>query len=195
MRSFVLVSFAALLFSATLGVQSMPTGTEDLDDCAPTISVQARELLKAPVFWTGKSGRKGAKQVADILQKDTSIVGTQGGFTIFDALKDAGVSTTETAKWKPETDWRAVCGAFAQYAKPTDKKAHLVYGPEYDKTKNIWSDDEWPALEKNSAVTEVLTYKMKPDGKTWTEKGEIKASKKGSPIHSANSSPHVSDEE
>ncbi|KAJ3724335.1 hypothetical protein C8R42DRAFT_661530 [Lentinula raphanica] len=223
MRPSVLFALAALFFSATT---AMPTGAEDLDDCAPAAGVEARALLesiierrtpkavsaaaitfinhlrtnsatltRAPVFWTGKNGRKGAKQVADILKKDKSIVGSHGGFTVFDALKEANVPTTETAKWKPDPDWRAVCGAFAEYAKPADKKAHLVYGPEYDKVHNIWADDEWPALEKNTAVTEVHTYEMKSDGKTWTDKGEIKASKKGSPVHSANNSPHASDVE
>ncbi|KAJ4479267.1 hypothetical protein J3R30DRAFT_3733582 [Lentinula aciculospora] len=226
MRSFMLLSFAPLLFAALMGVQGAPTGTDDLDDCAPATTVQAREFLegilerrtpkavstaalafinhlktnsatltKAPVFWTGRNGRKGAKQVADILKKDTSIVGSSGGFTVFDALKDAQVPDAETAKWKPATDWRAVCGAFAQYAKPTGKKAHLVYGPTYDQTHNIWADDEWPALQQNTAVTQVMTYEMKADGKTWTDKGEIKASKKGSPVHSANSSPQGSDHE
>ncbi|KAJ3753959.1 hypothetical protein EV360DRAFT_74087 [Lentinula raphanica] len=203
MRPSVLFALAALFFSATT---AMPTGAEDLDDCAPAAGVEARALLesiierrtpkavsaaaitfinhlrtnsatltRAPVFWTGKNGRKGAKQVADILKKDKPIVGSHGGFTVFDALKEANVPTTETAKWKPDPDWRA------STAKPADKKAHLVYGPEYDKVHNIWADDEWPALEKNTAVSEVHTYEMKSDGKTWTDKGEIKASKKGSP--------------
>ncbi|KAJ3963887.1 hypothetical protein EV361DRAFT_874463, partial [Lentinula raphanica] len=188
MRPSVLFALAALFFSATT---AMPTGAEDLDDCAPAAGVEARALLesiierrtpkavsayesflkswfksscadlnnilsaaitfinhlrtnsatltRAPVFWTGKNGRKGAKQVADILKKDKSIVGSHGGFTVFDALKEANVPTTETAKWKPDPDWRA------STAKPADKKAHLVYGPEYDKVHNIWADDEWPA--------------------------------------------------
>ncbi|KAJ3724402.1 hypothetical protein FB446DRAFT_842522 [Lentinula raphanica] len=205
---------------------AMPTGAEDLDECAPATGVEARALLesiierrtpkavapaavafinhlktnshtltRAPVFWSGKKGRRGAKQVADLLKKDKSIVGTHGGFTVFDALEDAKVPTTESTKWQSGTDWRAVCAAFAEYARPADKKAHFVYGPEYDKAHNIWTDDEWPALEKNTAVHEVYSYEMKADGRTWTAKGEIKASKKGSPIHSANASPHTSDKE
>ncbi|KAJ3966646.1 hypothetical protein EV361DRAFT_1036778 [Lentinula raphanica] len=205
---------------------AMPVENEDLDDCAPARSVEARALLdsiierrtpkaasaaaiafinhlrtnsatltRAPVFWTGKINRKGAKAVADLLKKDKSIVGSHGGFTVFDALDDAKVPRSETANWTPDPDWRAVCGAFAEYAKPADKKAHLVYGPEYDKVHNVWSDDEWPALEKNTAVAQVHAYEMNEDGRTWTDKGEIKASRKGSPVHSANASPHNSDVE
>ncbi|KAJ3776714.1 hypothetical protein FB446DRAFT_260348 [Lentinula raphanica] len=227
MRPSVLLSLAALLLSSTMAMPlDARTLTEDLEECGPATTVEARELLegilerrtpkaaqsaavafikymqtnsakltKAPVFWTGKYGRKGAKQAADVLKTKTEVVGSHGGFTVFDVLKEANIPTTETAKWKPDPDWRAVCGAFAEYAQPADKKAHFVYGPEYDKQHNIWADDEWPALEKNSAVAEVLTYEMNADGKSWTEKGEIKASHKGSPIHSANNSPHASDVE
>ncbi|KAJ4479203.1 hypothetical protein J3R30DRAFT_3682490 [Lentinula aciculospora] len=154
MRSFVLLSFVPLLYQGSPG-------------CA---SQHRRPQLP---WSTGKNGRKGAKQVADILKKDTSIVGAQGGFTVFDTLKSANIPDTETAKWKPVTDWRAVCGAYAQYAKPADKKAHLVYGPPYNQTHNIWADNEWPALQQNSAVTQVFIYEMKTDGRHGQIKGRL----------------------
>ncbi|KAJ3964708.1 hypothetical protein EV361DRAFT_873783 [Lentinula raphanica] len=158
------------------------------------METNSAKLTKAPVFWTGKYNRKGARQTADILKKDKKVVGSLGGQTVFDVLNEAKVPVSETAKWKPDPDWRAVCGSFAKFARPAEKKAHFVYGPQYDQVHNIWAD-EYEELETNPDVDQVMTYEMKEDGKTWTDKGEIKASRKGSPIHSANNSPHASDEE
>ncbi|RDB18072.1 hypothetical protein Hypma_000919 [Hypsizygus marmoreus] len=137
------------------------------------------KLTKAPVFWTGKTERRGAKAVADRLKKDPAVVGKIGGQTVFDVIAEAGVSPVG---WKPDTDWRAVCGAFAKHSQPASKKAFLVYGALVDQQANIWTSDEWPALKANSKIAEVVAHKMKADGKTWEAGSEIKKSGKGSPF-------------
>ncbi|KAG6844430.1 hypothetical protein H0H87_007032 [Tephrocybe sp. NHM501043] len=140
------------------------------------------KLNRSPVFWTGKNGRKGAINAANLLKNNKAIVGPQGGFTVFDAVKEADANTKD---WTANDDWAKACEAFAEHAQPESKKAFLVYGKEVDPVLNIWNNNEWPKLETNSHVTEVETYEMHDDGRGVTAKGEIKKSKKGNPIKSA----------
>ncbi|RDB18073.1 hypothetical protein Hypma_000918 [Hypsizygus marmoreus] len=137
------------------------------------------KLTKAPVFWTGKTGQKGAQAVADRLKKDPAVVGKTGGQTIMDVIAESKISRTG---WKSGTDWRAVCRAFAEHSQPASKKAFLVYGQDVREKVNIWTTDEWPALKANKKIAEVVAHKMKADGKTWEAGSEIKKSGKGSPV-------------
>ncbi|KAG6864552.1 hypothetical protein C0991_008695 [Blastosporella zonata] len=132
----------------------------------------------APVFWTGKNGRRGAKGAADVLKNNKAIVGPAGGHTVFDAVAKSGI---KTADWTIGEDWSEACGAFAATAQPGEKKAFLVYGKEVAPVLNIWKNKEWPNLEGNPHVEDVETYLMEDDGKVEFQQ-EIKRSKRGNTI-------------
>ncbi|KAG6844266.1 hypothetical protein H0H87_008302 [Tephrocybe sp. NHM501043] len=202
------VTVLPLLLCAVSGTFAAPTAPADNEfDCFPITALDKRDfneaqlerrgiaasatkiiqymatnsakMTRSPVFWTGRFNRKGARQVADIVKKDTKIVGSGGGFTVFDVVNELKVDTKD---WKPATEWAPVCAAFAQYAQPASKKAVLVYGPITDQNLNIWNDHEWPKLKSNAHVAEVDTYKMKEDGRSVEAKVEIKKSGKGNII-------------
>ncbi|KAE9396499.1 hypothetical protein BT96DRAFT_977434 [Gymnopus androsaceus JB14] len=196
MRSFSMLFWLALLLLAVIsGVHTAPTGEEAMDKrefpvplgkrmppkpLASTVPLFIKYLegkpailKKAPVFWTGKSNQKPTFTAAKVLKNNQNIVGTHGGITVLDALKDAKLSYE---KWELQ-DWHAGCRAFAEHVQPEEKKAFLVYGEEVIKPDSVWIVSEKPALDSNDKVKEVMGYQMAVDGKTLTPKGDIKGKK------------------
>ncbi|KAG6864555.1 hypothetical protein C0991_008698 [Blastosporella zonata] len=143
--------------------------------------LQKNPSSRAPVFWTGKTGGVSTKDAADLLKTNAAITGRAGGYTVLDAVQKSGIQTSD---WTWGEDWSAACAAFAAFSQPVEKRAFLVYGKEVQPVLNIWKNDEWPSLLRNSHITDVETYLMGEDGKI-KFKQEIKRSGLGNVIKSS----------
>ncbi|KAG6822297.1 hypothetical protein H0H92_014400, partial [Tricholoma furcatifolium] len=108
----------------------------------------------SPFFYTGKDPKKPQPPVMEIVYtfknlKDGSM-GFNGGYDLFDVVP--GFSNVHD--WN-ELDYVSVTRAFAQYVRPSNKRAFLVYSPIADPdTSEYWNSIEWPALLSNPNVEE-----------------------------------------